>query len=296
MSRVPRTLFVLVDGLGLGSRDAALNPIRGGACPVLESLLDRHAVPIDAGMGVPGIPQSATGQTALVTGQNAAQAMGRHVEGFPGPALREIVRAHNIYDRLAAMGFRSTFANAYFTTDMDEVRTRKVQSVTTVAALKAFGVVRDLNAMLAGKGVCQDLTRASLRERGYDGPLVTPAQSAADLLGIAAEHDFTLFEYFQTDRVGHKGDRDDVLRVLAQFDAFLQGAMGFAGQPGCLLVLTSDHGNIEDASSRQHTGNPVPLVAIGEGAAFLKERARSITDVTPLLLALYGGALEQAVR
>ena len=288
MSRAPRTLFVLVDGLGLGPRDPAINPIHAGGCPVLESLLAEHATAIDAGMGVPGIPQSATGQTALFTGLNAAQTMGRHVEGFPGPALRELIRAHNVYDQLAALGCRSTFANAYYTTDVAEVAARKIQSVTTVAALKAFGAVRDLDAMLAGRAVYQDLTRASLRERGYEGPLVTPEQSAADLVRLVGEYDFTVFEYFQTDRVGHKGSPDDVRRVLALFDAFLAGLMPFAGQPGCLFVMTSDHGNIEDAGSRQHSANPVPLVAIGDGAAFLKERVRSVMDVTPALVALFG--------
>lgn len=287
MSRAPRTLFVLVDGLGLGPRDPATNPIHQGVSPVLERLLAEHALPIDAGMGVPGIPQSATGQTALFTGVNAAQVVGRHVEGFPGPALRELVRAHNVYDQLASLGVRCTFANAYFTTDMDEVRTRKIQSVTTVAALKAFDAVRDVHAMLAGQAVCQDLTRASLRERGYDGPLISPQQSAHDLIRVAGDFDFTVFEYFQTDRVGHKGGPDDVRRVLAQFDEFLGGLMPFASQAGCLFVMTSDHGNIEDAGSRLHSGNPVPLVAIGEGAGFLHQRVRSVTDVTPALVELY---------
>lgn len=289
MSAAPRTLFILVDGLGLGESDRAVNPIHSGVCPVLESLLARQAVPIDAGLGLPGIPQSATGQTALMTGLNAAQAVGRHVEGFPGPALREIVRAHNVYDQLAALGFRSTFANAYYTTDVAEVQARKIQSVTTVAALKAFGNVRDLNDLLAGRAVYQDLTRVSLRERGYTGPLVTPEQSATDLLRLAMDHDFTVFEYFQTDRMGHKGTPDDVRRVLALFDAFLAGAIRFGERPGCLFLMTSDHGNIEDSRSRQHSANPVPLVAIGQGADVFKARIRSIMDVTPALVALYRG-------
>ena len=289
MSPAPRTLFVLVDGLGLGDSDPAVNPIHSGACPVLESLLAHQAVPVDAALGLPGFPQSATGQTSLMTGLNAAQAVGRHVEGFPGPALRELVRAHNVYDQLAALGFRSTFANAYYTTDMAEVQARKIQSVTTVAALKAFGAVRDLNDLLAGRAVYQDLTRASLRERGYTGPLATPEQSAADLLGLAMDHDFTLFEYFQTDRMGHKGTPEEVRRVLALFDAFLAGAVRFGERPGCLFVMTSDHGNIEDSRSRQHSANPVPLVAIGHGAELLKARVRSIADVTPVLVGLYGG-------
>jgi len=171
LRETPRTLFILVDGLGLGSNDPAVNPIVSGVCPNLLQLIQQHAIPIDAGMGVEGIPQSATGQTALLTGVNAARHMGRHVAGFPGPSLQKIIRENNIYDKLAANGFSSTFANAYYVTDVREVETRKIQSVTTVSALKAFGCVRDKAMMEQGKAVYQDLTRESLRSRGYDGPL-----------------------------------------------------------------------------------------------------------------------------
>lgn len=284
----PRTLFLLVDGLGLGAGDPAQNPVRGEACPCLRDLLEHHSVPLDAGMGVPGIPQSATGQTALFTGVNAAREAGRHVEGFPGPALRGIIRAHNLYDALTRKGYRATFANAYYLDDMDEVRTRRRQSVTTVAALKAFGAVRDRAAMLRGEAVYQDLTRASLRERGYDGPLCTPAQSGRDLVALARHYDFTVFEYFQTDRVAHKGTFEDALRVLGQFDEFLREAVRFAEeQPSHLFVLTSDHGNIEESGSPAHSRNPVPLVAMGHGAAALKREVRSVLDVAPALLRLY---------
>lgn len=289
----PRTLFILVDGLGLGPPDPVINPLYRGVCPCLLDLLENHAVPIDAGMGMPGIPQSATGQTALFTGVNAARAMGRHVEGFPGPVLRDIIREHNFYNTFTSLGFNSAFANAYYVDDMAEVHARRRQSVTTVAALKAFGVVRDRTDMMRGKAVYQDLTRASLRERGYEGALVTPAESARDLLGIAEAYDFTVFEYFQTDRMGHKGTRVEVEGVLAVLDEFLAGISAFVKKEGNLLVLTSDHGNIEDSGSPLHSVNPVPLVAIGYGSEILRREAKSITDVAPLLLRLYEGAMRR---
>jgi 2,3-bisphosphoglycerate-independent phosphoglycerate mutase len=273
--------------LGLGSPDPVQNPIHSGACPFLEEWLRTVAVPLDAAMGVAGLPQSATGQTALLTGVNAAAQIGRHVEGFPGPALREIVRRHNLYDQLAALGLRSTFANAYYVTDIADVESRKIQSVTTVAALQAHGRVRALPDMLANNAVYQDLTRVSLRERGYDGPLVTPAESAQHLTAIANAHDFTLFEYFQTDRVGHRGSRDDVIRVLAMLDAFLRELGRFMADPRNLLILTSDHGNIEEGGTSSHSAHPVPLVAVGRGADFIQAHVKEITDVTPAIVALY---------
>jgi hypothetical protein len=284
-------LFVLVDGLGLGPRDPAQNPVYAGACPALVRLLEQHAVPLDAGLGVGGIPQSATGQTALLTGLNAAQAVGRHVEGFPTPALKRLIEAHNLFGRLQRLGARCTFANAYYVTDVEEVRQRGFQSVTTVATLASLGGVRDVQALERGEAVYHDLTRATLRSRGYTGPLVSPELSAQHLLAIARAHDFTLFEYFLTDRAGHKGDRAAVLAVLGEFDRFLAAAAAFGEEPGSLFMLTSDHGNVEAAETRGHSRNPVPLVAVGARARELQQGVRGIEDVTPAMVRLFGGNL-----
>ncbi len=270
----------------MGGDNPELNPVYSGVCPNLLNLLTSHASSIDAGLGVAGIPQSATGQTALLTGVNAARHMGRHVAGFPGPSLQKIIRENNIYDQLGALGFSSTFANGYYVSELSEVETRKIQSVTTVSALKA-GCVRDKALLEQGKAVYQDLTRESLRAKGYEGPLQTPVQAAQALVAIAREHDFTLFEYFQTDRAGHKGTWADILRILGVFDEFLGEVLSLTRDAGLLFVLTSDHGNIERFGARSHSMNPVPLVAIGPGSDFLKKTIFSLTDVTPALLELY---------
>jgi hypothetical protein len=148
--------------------------------------------------------------------------MGRHVEGFPGPRLKALVREHNIFSRLRGRGYTATFANAYYLRDLTEVQKRRRQSVTTVAALAAFGQVRDAAMMLNGDAVYQDLTRRLLRDRGYTGPFITPRTAARHLMRIAVRHHFTLFEYFLTDIFAHKGDANDVRRVLRELDQFLE--------------------------------------------------------------------------
>jgi hypothetical protein len=287
MSQTPTTLLVFVDGLGLGPEEPDRNPVFSGCCPRLAGLLRAEAKPVDACMGVPGLPQSATGQASLLTGVNAPALVGRHVEGLPGPQLKQLVRDRNIFSALLQRGYHATFANAYYADRVEEIRSRRMQSVTTVASLAAFNGVRMTADMLAGRAVYQDLTRQFLRARGYAGPLVTPRESGEHLLRIAAAHDFTLFEYFQTDRVAHKGTLDDIRRVLGQLDEFLGVVLAHPGTPGRLLLLVSDHGNVEDHYTRQHTANPVPFVAVGEGAAFLRGRVRSLVDVCPALLDLY---------
>ena len=289
----PCTILLLIDGLGLGPADPALNPVTSGVCPRLQALLREVAVPVDATMGVAGVPQSATGQTALLTGVNTARRCGRHVAGFPGRVLREVLSSGTLYDHLAGLGFVCTFANAYYVSDVDEVRQHRRQSVTTVAALQAFGRVRDTRALLRNEAVYHDLTRLSLRDRGYAGPLISPAEAAAHLMALARRHDLTLFEYFQTDRAGHAGDAAEIARVLGELDRFLAALLEGWREPPALLVLCSDHGNIESGNSTSHSLCPVPFVALGHGAHALRARVKSVLDVTPALVALYGRGVAQ---
>lgn len=250
-----KVLFVFIDGLGMGTDDPAVNPLaEPGRFPMLGKLLG-EAVALDAQLGVPGLPQSATGQAALLCGLNAPELMGRHIEGFPPPRLKEIVREHNLFSRLRKAGKTCTFANAYWLDDVAQIPARR-ESVTTVATLSALGGVRGKAELLAGRAVCHDLTRERIRaERGYDGPLTTPEEAAEHLMAVANDHDFTLFEFFETDRAGHSGSRDRIFQTLEKLDAFFFSLWKFDG----LLIVTSDHGNIEDLTVRTHTANPVPL-------------------------------------
>jgi hypothetical protein len=279
--------MIFIDGFGIGPADPEVNPFMGGTAPVLEGWMADHSVSMDATMGVPGLPQSATGQTALLTGLNAAAQMGHHVQGFPGSRLCAMIQEHNIYDRLQARGYRATFANAYYLEAMPDRIARRRPSVTTVAAMKAFGTVWDGVAMRAGRAVYHDLTREALLERGYEGPVITPEEAARHLLGIARENDFTFFEYFESDQAGHRGTLEEARAVARKLDRFAAELGRGLELERELLVITSDHGNMEDMSSSLHTVNPVPFIALGAGSASLLRAVRSITDVTPALLGLF---------
>jgi len=299
-----KILFIFVDGLGLGSEDPAINPLKNAEkFPAISQMLS-ESIPLDASMGVPGWPQSATGQAALLTGWNAAELMGRHIEGFPPPRLKTLVQEHNIFSKLIDAGKTCTFANEYFLDDVAHIPPRR-ESVTTVATLAAFGGVRGKAELAENRAVYHDLTREALRARGYDGPLITPEEAAEHLIDIANEHDFTLFEFFQTDHAGHSCDEERVFQCLEKLDRFFATALLFKG----LLVVTSDHGNIEDLSVRTHTKNPVPLFVSGSekfqtlekkkgagsrrrqgygGQAACFQTLENIMQLTPKLLNLLG--------
>lgn len=280
-STVMRVLYVFIDGVGYGPAGEQ-NPVCPEVCPTLCKLME-GAAHLDTTLGVAGLPQSATGQATLYTGVNAAQVMGRHKEGFPGPTLCKLLQENNLFMTLIRKGLRVCFADAYFADTADELAARRFKSVTTIMSLTEPEVIRYQSDMLAGKAVVHDLTREIIVPKGYSGPLITPETAAEQLLEIAAEHDFTLFEYFLTDTAGHSQNRERAEGVLRNLDAFFAKLVGERDEE-TLLLVTSDHGNIEDLSTRGHTFNQVPLIVLGPHAEEIQKGATSLMDVMPRLL------------
>jgi 2,3-bisphosphoglycerate-independent phosphoglycerate mutase len=278
-----KIVFIFVDGLGLAPASPD-NPVTETNCPTIHQLIQHHCRPLDACLGVPGLPQSATGQASLFTGLNAAQAMGRHVEGFPGPMLRKLVEADNIFLALKRIAKRGFFADGYLADSVDEIRNRRFRSVTTTAALTCPETIALRSDLLANQAVCHDITRQCLLDKGYAGPVIRPQVAAEHLAQVALGYDFTLFEFFESDRAGHSGDLRQAAAVLGKLDAFLATLFPLAVEMGMLVVLTSDHGNIESINHHGHTFNPVPLIARGDGAADFRRTISNLVEVTPQIL------------
>ena len=280
-----RVLFLFIDGVGI-REPAPDNPVTAAVCPTLFQLIAENAVPVDACLGVPGLPQSATGQTTIFTGINAPSVMGRHMEGFPGPSLRNLIVEDNLLLNLTRKGKRVRFSNGYFSESVEEIRARRFKSVTTVAALTCPEVICLRDDLLANQAVFHDITRATMRPRGYTGPLITPHDAAEHLTQIALANDFTLFEFFLTDLAGHSRNQTEAEEVLTLLDTFLDPLFTMAAEQEILIVLTSDHGNIECMGAHGHTLNPVPLIAAGPGAAEIQNQATSLMDITPRIMRL----------
>ena len=93
------------------------------------------------------------------------------------------------------------------------------------------------------------------------------------------------FAHYTTDKAGHAQNMREAVAAIERVDAFLSGVLaGLADD--VLLVLTSDHGNIEDTSTG-HTRNPALGVAVGERAEDVAG-LRDLRGVTPCLLGVLG--------
>ncbi len=281
-------IYLFIDGVGIAPA-AADNPVNPEVCPTLCRLISAHSTPIDACLGVEGIPQSATGQATMFTGVNCAAAMGKHCEGFPGPALRELIEKNNIFLQLDRRGKKVRFADGYLVSSVDELALHRFKSVTTVMALTLPKSISTSDDLAAGKAVYQDLTRETIQDRFPDIPVVSPQRAAENLIAIAQENDFTLYEFFQTDVCGHSMDYSRACEVLRVYDQFLTALVRYVTVSGITLVMTADHGNIEDMLSRSHTLNPVPFIAFGPKEQELRDQVKSLTDVTPAILRVFDG-------
>lgn len=293
-------LLIFIDGVGIGTRgnhnpldglDSAFFSIFQGEEAGLP--FDGRLAVTDARLGVEGLPQSATGQTAILTGVNASQLIGRHLHGYPSPRLKQALADHSIYKKLMAAGRSVTFANAY-TSNYLESRPRFV-SCTTVAAETAGLRFRLLEDLAEGRAVSHDFTNRFLIERGFDVRECEPATAGKNLARLAADHDFTLYEHFITDRIGHHRDRELSWKLVNEhvprLTRFIFGVLEAADLERQTVVITSDHGNIEDASTRGHTMNPVATLAFGPAAESITARVQSLTDITPSIVAASGAEL-----
>ena len=239
-------------------------------------------MPTDATLGVDGLPQSASGQTTLLTGINAARQVGRHVHGFCTRALAGILDGASLFARVRRGGGRATFANAY--TPEFFRGERRFLSVTTVAMKQAGLPFRDLDDLARGEAVFHDITNRDLRERGHEIPVVHPEEAGRRLARLALSHDFTMYEHFQTDQAGHARDMDKAVLLLEQLDLLLDGVLGASDPDELLVVMTSDHGNVEDLTTRTHTRNPVPTMLWGTGREAVAGEIRTLADIAPALL------------
>jgi hypothetical protein len=291
MGNDSRVLLFFIDGLGIGTRGPH-NPLDGltDAAPLAVFQNETPQVPFagivvptDACLGIDGRPQSASGQTTILTGVNAPQIIGAHKQGFPNPPLLAIIREHSIFLQLKNKGIESiTFANTY-TGKFFERRPRWISATTAAveAAGLRFNVVEDLRA---GRAVYHDFTNAMLNERGETAGLRSPAAAGRVLSDIASSHRFTLYEYFITDKIGHAQDHAEARRVLPMLAEFIRTLLANLDLKNTTVILTSDHGNIEDLSARNHTLNPVPTIVWGRNQEMIASRISSLVDITPAIV------------
>jgi 2,3-bisphosphoglycerate-independent phosphoglycerate mutase len=290
-----RILFLFFDGVGLGEDDPANNPFAAADLPTLSSLTAGQRwlnglprieseratfIPTDACLGVSGRPQSATGQAAIMTGSNVPGQLGYHYGPKPNPEIITIIKESGLVRRLTESGLRSGLLNAYPSTFIENIERGKRLPSSNQMALREGGVrLLDGGDLLEKRAMSADFTgemwwrhaahhdaatKIWRTEFGNDSqPVMAPEEAGAHLAALAGDYDFSFFDCWLTDYIGHRGGLDDAIDALRVIDGVMKGLLAAWDDDQGLIIVTSDHGNIEDLSERSHTRNPVPSLVIG---------------------------------
>lgn len=297
----PKVLFVFLDGVGIGLDDPRVNPffatelpgwarVAGGSLPHLDALLVSGVLaasfPLDATMGVPGTPQSGTGQAALLTGQDTVRLHGAHFGPWTPVALRPLVEERSVLRTAVEAGRSVAFANAYPRGWPGPRGGRRI-AAPPLAARGAGVLHRHEEALAQGRAVSSEIVNDGWRRHpGHPHlPAVTPEEAGRNLARIAADHDLTLYAHYATDTAGHRGAMEGAVAALQRVDAFLAGLVD-ALDAETLLLVASDHGNVEDVRGG-HTTNPALGMARGPGAGAASE-LRDIRQVAGFVLERLG--------
>ena len=304
-----RVLFIFLDGIGLGENDPVINPLTRATMPHLNGLLDgrllikdsapfygEHAtlLSIDPKVGVSGLPQSATGQGILVTGINIPAELGYHYGPKPNPEVAAFLEEGTLFSRFVKAGKKTTLLNAYPPRYFDGIDSgKRLYSSIPLAVTNAGLPLFRHEDLFAGRALSADFTGAGWRTiLGFpDAPGMDPHQAGRKLAALAKEYDFSLFEYWASDYAGHKQQMETAVGLMEIFDEVLGGVLEeMVDERGkmkedFLVVVTSDHGNMEDLSTRKHTNANVPALVIGDKAARknFTHNMKDLTDIAPAI-------------
>lgn len=216
---------------------------------------------IDAQLGVPGLPQSATGHTTLYTGINAPKLIKKHLTGYPNKDLRTVLKKRSIFIQLKKKGYMSKFINAFrpvfFTTP--EIFSNLHMSATTEMNRYAGYGFSSFSDIKQEKALYHDYSNQENIEKGFDLPIFSADKAAEILIRQSDKFDLILYEYFLTDFAGHAQNLKRSIGEIRKVEDIIISLLSKINRVSTTLIVVSDHGNIEDLSTKSHTLNPAFL-------------------------------------
>lgn len=295
-----RVLFIFMDGIGLGADEPESNPLARVEMPYLQSLLGGRkltasAAPyaseyvsllaLDAGLGVEGLPQSATGQAVLLTGVNIPAELGYHYGPKPNPEVASYLKNGNtLFSWLRAKDKQAALLNAFPPRYFSGIESGlRLYSSIPLAYTSAGYPLFKQDDLFEGRALSADFTGHGWHTMLDipQAPLHSAWEAGKKLGDLAQKYDFAMFEYWASDYAGHKQDMGWAVAQLDTFDGVLEGLVKSWDLEEDLILVTSDHGNMEDLSTRRHTSARVPGLVIGRKHPLFTEGLRDLTGIAP---------------
>ena len=240
---------------------------------------------LDAGLGVDGLPQSATGQAVLLTGINIPAELGYHYGPKPNPGVAGYLNNGNtLFSWLRAKGKKAALLNAFPPRYFSGIESgKRLYSSIPLAVTSAGYPLFTQEDFFAGRALSADFTGHGWRSmlKIAEAPIMSAHEAGEKLAGLAQGYDFSMFEYWASDYAGHKQNMDWAVEQLEVFDGVLEGLVKNWNLEDDLILVTSDHGNMEDLSTRRHTDAKVPGLVIGAKHKSFTDGLIDLTGIAP---------------
>ena len=295
-----KILFIFLDGIGLGTDDTETNPLARVEMPYLQSLLGGRKLTasmapyesklvslqaLDANLGVDGLPQSATGQAALMTGINIPAELGYHYGPKPNPGVAGYLNNGNtLFSWLRAEGKKAALLNAFPPGYFSGIESgKRLYSSIPLAVTSAGYPLFTQEDFFTGRALSADFTGHGWRSmlKIPEAPVMSAHEAGEKLAQLAGRYDFSMFEYWASDYAGHKQNMVWAVEQLEVFDCVMEGLLRNWNLDEDLILITSDHGNMEDLSTRRHTDAKVPGLVIGVNYKVFTEGLTDLTGIAP---------------
>jgi len=117
---------------------------------------------------------------------------------------------------------------------------------------------------------------------------MTLSEAGQKIATVAQDYRFSFFEHWPSDRSGHRGTLEEAVQHLEMIDQALGSLFEAWNWENGLLIITSDHGNIEEKHHRQHSRNPVPTILFGRAHAQYAPQINNLADIAPVVRAVLG--------
>lgn len=298
-------ILIFLDGIGLGDNNPEINPFAVINAPTLHSLAGGKRwlrdtprteteraifLPTDAQLGMEkNKPSSGSGQATILTGRNIPQEIGEHYGPKPNKAIRDILDVDNLFITLKKAGRDAALITPYPPGMFEVIKSgRRLPSSNQYAVIAAGIGMMNVDDYYAGRGLSPDWTGEGwVNYLGYpDAPLYTPEEAGQKLAEIGRQRDFSMFSTWLTDEFGHRARMAEAVEYMERTDKVLASLL--ANWNDGLIIITSDHGNMEAMNERNHTRNLIPTVAIGKGREVFAENFTDLTHITPGILRVLG--------
>jgi 2,3-bisphosphoglycerate-independent phosphoglycerate mutase len=294
-------LFLFVDGIGLGANNPETNPFALAKMPTLKALSNGKGwfkdtgkqeseralfIPTDPRLGIAGKPQSGSSQAAILTGRNVPEEIGRHYGPLPNQDIRAILDSGNFFMEAKAQGLKAALIDAYPPQRLDGIESgMRLPSSIQYAAIAGGQSLFTTEDLKARRALTAEYTGYPWRDHlGItDIPFFTPYEAGKEMVRISRDYDFSFHSQWMTDWVGHRGTMEQAVELIEIFDDVMRGVLDAWDDNEGLVLVTSDHGNMEEMNNKKHTEADVPSLIIGKDKAEFAQGFSKLTDFVPAM-------------